>query len=484
METMLVPANSAKGGSMQRNNAMKNICVLVLILCLTLGGFVRHAQAQEGDSVTEGIMAIWSGHESTAQSAADGVRATVAAYGRCVAENWYRLSSGQGQACDVRALFASDASSQAEAQYLYDLNTYWLQWGDIPSAGTSVSAVFNPVVTDIQISGDGQTATASVAATWTKQERSATPAENQDVTDSATVCNLTLRYENGAWRITHEDCPADQIRRDQFPMGTDFAKLIQEVPAKKAAVAKHEKEAEVDWQKQVQHMRDTGDPRYAFLSESDRQLAASPAGVATPDVALRTLTYTTYNRDRALNYSNLYCINRNTRFHLFYEECQNWGSQCVWYGCGGADDAAIINSIVMPMISSGVPGAEQWWCTSSTGTSTWSSGEAFETMTRNNLNSNNYGVQANCGAYNESLGAPVSSISVGDLVRVHYHDPNNNHALDVFHTMVVVQVNGTYGGIWVSSHNQNFQKRNLLSMYASNIVDLEHIVVYCNPPGT
>jgi len=460
---------------------MKGICAFILIMCLTLSGFIGQAEAQEGDSVAEGVMATWSSHESTAVSAADGVRATAAAYGRCVAENWYRQSSGQRQACDVRPLFASDTTSQAEAQYLYDLNTYWLQWSEAPAADVSISAVSNPVVTNIQIASNGQTATASVAAVWTKQERSSTAAKNQDTTDNNTVCDLTLHYENGKWLITHEDCSSDNIRRDQYLPGTDFTKLMQAVPAEKAAYDEHEKEAEAAWQEQVQHMRDTGDPRYAFLSDSDRQLAPLSSGGSTANTVPLTSTYTSYSGAKALSYSNTYWYPYNTLFYNFNSsggDCQNFGSQCVWYGFGGINSAPTINTHVMPMISNSVSPAIAWWGdASSTATSSWTSGTAFENMVRSNLTNNAYGVQASCGSNNDDGGAPVTSIAVGDIVRVHDYTHN------VFHTMVVVRANGTYNGIYVSSHNANFQKSNLALMYVQNLVDLDHIVVFCNPPG-
>lgn len=457
-------------------------------MCLTLGGVVRQTKAQEGDAVADGILAAWSDNELTALSATDAVQATAATYGRCVAENWYRLCSGQYQACDIRALFASDAASQAEAQYLYDLNTYWLLLvGASPAAGTTTSAAFNPVVTSIQVASDGQTATATVVAGWTREERSSDATKNQNTVDNNAVCTLALRYENGKWLITHEDCPDDDLRRAQFPTGTDFAALTQTVPAQRAAVDKHEKEAEAAWQQEVQHMRDTGDPRYAFLPEKDRQLAPPTAGSSTTTTPLSPMyTYASYSGTKALTYSNTYYFPYNGFFYNFNSsggDCQNFGSQCVWIGFGGINTASMINSHVYPMISTSVSGAVPWYAdATSTAASSWISGTAFETMVRGNLSSNAYGVQASCGANNEDGGAPVSSIVVGDIVRVHYHDPNYNHLLDVFHTMVVVQANGTYNGIYVSSHNDDFQCHHL--SYSQSVVDLIHIVTFCNPPGT
>jgi hypothetical protein len=471
---------------MRRNGTMKSVCALVLIMCLMVGGFAGRAKAQDRDSVAEGIMAAWSTSESTAASAADGIQATAATYGRCVAEHSYRVASGQGQACDIRGLFASDTQSQAEAEYLYGLNTYWLQWSEDPATERSISAIFSPVVTDIQVPLDGQTAVASVTAGWTEHDRSANAAQDQQTTDNSMVCKLTMRFEKGTWRITHEECPADQMRRDGYPMGTDFAQLIREVPARKAAYRAYQEKAEAYWQQKVQEMRETGDPRYAFLSESDRQLAPSPAGAVAPVASPFLSGYTTYNRDRALSYSNQYNSygtspahsGYNGKFYLPSEDCQSFGSQCVWAGFGGLDNKASIDSRLMPMVNSTDP-ALTWWCTSTGITSPWDTTEGFETMVRANLAQNNYGVQAVCGANNQSNGAAVSTIGVGDIVRWKQG-----------HTMVVVQITqipgdpyNTYKSILVSAHNTDWSSYPLWKTYAQTDVSLEHIVVYRNPSG-
>lgn len=468
---------------MQRNGTVKSICVPILILCLMLSGVVRQAKAQESDAVTDTLLASWSNNELTASSTADAVQATAATYGRCVAENWYRLCSGQYQACDIRTLFASDTDSQAEAQYLYDLNTYWLLLiGAPPAAGTTTSAVFSPVVTNIQVASNGQTATATVVAGWTREDRGANAVKNQDTVDNNTVCTLALRYENSRWLITHEDCPEDDIRRVQFPAGTDFAALTQTVPAQRAAVDKHEKEAEAAWQQEVQHMRDTGDPRYAFLSEKDRQLAPVASVGSTANAALLAYSYTSYNGFRASDYTDpssysyMHWSSYNTLFHDFNSsggDCQNFGSQCVWYGFGGVNTAPTINSHVVPMISSSVSPATAWYADSSSlAAPSWVSGLSFETMVRNNLSSNGYGVQASCGSSNGDGGAPATSIVVGDIVR-----------LKAGHTMVVVEANGTYTGIYVSAHDADWQHQQLSLKYGSSLIDLIHIVTFCNPPG-
>ncbi len=470
---------------MQRNGTVKSICVLILILCLTLGGVVRQAKAQESDAVTDALLVSWSNNELTASSTADAVQATAATYGRCVAENWYRLCSGQYQACDIRTLFASDTGSQAEAQYLYDLNTYWLLLVGAPSAaGTTTSAAFNPVVTSIQVASDGQTATATVVAGWTREEWSSDATKNQNTVDNNAVCTLALRYENGKWLITHEDCPDDDLRRAQFPTGTDFAALTQTVPAQRAAVDKHEKEAEAAWQQEVQHMRDTGDPRYAFLPEKDRQLAPALDGSAT--VSPQTSTYVGYYGSAALTYCNAHsgASSYNTLFCSYDADCQNFGSQCVWAGFQGVNTQQSIDNHYLPMISQSVPNyPTRWWSDhaiscgnpNTPDSYTWTSGVAFQDMLRANANFDAVGVQGNVGTTNGDGGAPLSSLAVGDLVRL--KSPG--------HTMVVVAIdaNHTYNSIYVSAHTTNWTNHLLSGTYSVGEVDLEHIVLFHNPAG-
>jgi hypothetical protein len=458
---------------MRRNGTIKSVYALVLIMCLITGGFAGRAGAQEGDSVADGIMAAWSISESTATSAADGVRATAVAYGRSVAEHWYRLSTGQGQACDIRGLFASDSNSQAEAQYLYDLNTYWLKCSEAPTVDRSISAVFNPAVTDVQVSLDGQTAVASVTAGWTKHVHS-------DTTDNSMVCKLTMRLENRAWRIAHEDCPADQTRRYLFPMGTDFAELTRELPAQKAATRRYQSEEAAAWQRQVENMRDAGDPRYAFLPESDRQLAPLPAGVAQPLVG-----FTAYTGWQAAEYAFEYYLTYNSYFPSWKSsqtDCQNFACQCVWSGFGGSNSG--IPSHSFPMIGAGT-GWSEWWCDKNSGVAhaspSWTSGLSFETMGKGNFDNNSCGVQAYCGSAigNDSSpgGAPISSACVGDLVRAHRNSPY------LWHTMVIDRIDShTLDGIYVSSHTNDIYDVKLSTICNNQIyLDFEHISIYRNP---
>jgi hypothetical protein len=389
---------------MRRNGTMKSVCALVLIMCLMVGGFAGRAKAQDRDSVAEGIMAAWSTSESTAASAADGIQATAATYGRCVAEHSYRVASGQGQACDIRGLFASDTQSQAEAEYLYGLNTYWLQWSEDPATERSISAIFSPVVTDIQVPLDGQTAVASVTAGWTEHDRSANAVQGQETTDNNMVCRLTMRLEKGTWRITHEECPADSMRRDQFPMGTDFAQLIREIPARKAAYRAYQAKAETYWQKKVQDMRDTGDLRYALLSENDRQLAPLPAGTSVPNALLSGSGYRTFSGTQSKAYASLHWSTYNSNFlskKSTGTDCQNFACQCVWSGFGGVDSG--IPSHAVPMIAANLGGPE-WWAdkynSSTLYYNSWVSGLDFESVARNNYVGNQCGVQAMCGEQN------------------------------------------------------------------------------------
>lgn len=96
-----------------------------------------------------------------------------------------------------------------------------------------------------------------------------------------------------------------------------------------------------------------------------------------------------YNKQNAVNYALTYTTSaddgsatpsyRNTRFHWFGADCMNFCSQAVWAGFGGSNSW----SDVPAKNGMDTTGSATWWCTNTTGTSSWASCSAFRTYVGN-----------------------------------------------------------------------------------------------------
>jgi hypothetical protein len=75
--------------------------------------------------------------------------------------------------------------------------------------------------------------------------------------------------------------------------------------------------------------------------------------------------YIPYDRARAVSYAKTYCINYNLLFASYKGQggdCQNFASQCVWYGYGGINTASAINNKLKPMVTG--TSNRDWYSTS------------------------------------------------------------------------------------------------------------------------
>jgi hypothetical protein len=134
-------------------------------------------------------------------------------------------------------------------------------------------------------------------------------------------------------------------------------------------------------------------------------------------------------------------------------DCQNFASQCIWYGFGGSYDANSITSKLFPMIASGTrawyqagPGGGvdsygRWWNCENFGDYISTSGSSVQ------------------GPYGWINTNNLSYAEVGDTIQL-YEDGS------YYHTYVVDQVSGTSGSrtnsqIWVSAHTSNRKSHRL-----------------------
>jgi len=230
------------------------------------------------------------------------------------------------------------------------------------------------------------------------------------------------------WKLIRDDY--DDEFRTIYPYGTDWAEL-----------------------------RDTLEERLAEYYARDAEITGRPpipAGVAW---------YRTYDRSRCATYAVTYTDDSGTystdNYNPLFKDwaykerdCQNFVSQCVWYGFGGVNTSSAIEAHDLPMID-GISGATDWWCDKD-GTDpnwTWTGVSYFENMIKDNYDDDKVGVYGRDGNLEHTL--------VGDIVRM----TTKSH---VFIIDDIVDLDGDgdtdYNEIYISSHTNNRRNHRLSSL--------------------
>lgn len=178
------------------------------------------------------------------------------------------------------------------------------------------------------------------------------------------------------------------------------------------------------------------------------------------------LTYSADTRDYSTN-------SYNPRFGEYASgglnrDCQNFGSQCVWFGFGGSNNQTAINNKDFPMVSTG---SRAWYQTDTRydtpNTWVWTGVEYFDDY----INNGGYQIE---GPYGWIYQSNLSYTEAGDIIQV--KDSSGTY----YHTYVVDQVQGTAGArttsdIWVSAHTLNRRHNLLSSIFGSNQSNLRNI---------
>ncbi|MFA4932182.1 MAG: hypothetical protein WC625_04720 [Caldisericia bacterium] len=226
---------------------------------------------------------------------------------------------------------------------------------------------------------------------------------------------LTLHKVDGTWRIESEET-LDWPERKEFPLDTDFEKLTRELPTALAKAKLYEDELDRRKQQDIETMRKNNDPRLHFMSQRDGGDMPSEPVVGNGEELLSG-GYITYDRSRAALYTRwatgisprtgLVGWGNNPLFPSYPGDCINFGSQVVWFGFGGINDSAHINSHAVPMVTTG---GRPWY----QGLTTWITlvsydPDSFLPMINSNLYYDLVGVQ---GWWYGSLGG----IAPGDIV--------------------------------------------------------------------
>lgn len=195
---------------------------------------------------------------------------------------------------------------------------------------------------------------------------------------------------------------------------------------------------------------------------SPAQMTVAPTLEEIPEENLLTAAANDiyYNKQSAANYALTYTSSdddgattpsfRNTRFNWFGADCMNFCSQAVWAGFGGSNSWADVPA----KNGMDTSGSATWWCTNTTGTSSWASCSAFRTYL-DNVSSDSTGIV--CERDSISGGTNTLPFTASELVGavLHVEGYVNNVATAKAHAVFVSSASGnTRDTVMVCSYNR------------------------------
>ncbi|MCL6451928.1 MAG: amidase domain-containing protein, partial [Acetobacteraceae bacterium] len=261
---------------------------------------------------------------------------------------------------------------------------------------------------------------------------------------------ISLVKVHGAWKLA-DDRYQDEMAR-AYPRGTDFARLQAALPGRVAEL----QAAQAEFRERMR-----ADPRLAV------RLSGPGAGDG-PGVT----GYRSYDRSRCASYATTYTNNNGdcstTNYNTLFKEyasggrcvdCQNFVSQCVWYGFGGTNTSTAIQGHWLPMLY-GYGADTDWWADLySTGTNWhWTSVPDFEGMATANYFSNLTGVHG----YRTT---DVNYTWAGDIVSMKAYS-------HVFMVNAINDYDGDgltdYNEIYVCAHTNNRKNARLSNLVPSS----------------
>ncbi|SHJ89005.1 amidase domain-containing protein [Paramaledivibacter caminithermalis] len=245
--------------------------------------------------------------------------------------------------------------------------------------------------------------------------------------------NMTLKKIKDKWYIT-EDKYIDEFKM-LYDLQTDFDKIvpdIKEIYKKNTSKNKLNNRIEKDI---IEVMSIPGDS-YDSYSSSDREDAVE---------------YARKYSENTGGYDSSSYNNSQFKYFSYKNDCQNFVSQCIWYGFGGRSSA-----------NKDYPMCSEWWADTNSTSTTWNwtgTSYFYDWITENyddyiNNHNTGYGVQ----------GYPTtpSKIKKGDYVYVPGHVLFISKADDLDNDGVV-----EYNEIEICAHTSNRKDKNLAALYGS-----------------
>lgn len=208
----------------------------------------------------------------------------------------------------------------------------------------------------------------------------------------------------------------------------------------------------------------TGDVSGKYISDFDIDEEVEEE---TKDFASTTAVNGTtheYNRSAAAQYALDYSASSdgtdayNSKFPHFDADCQNFVSQCVWFGLGGTNTTTAISNKNKPMMTTTGRG---WFCTKSGHSASWTVVGDFRNYVVPEADGEDgiYGVRY--------LKGKIANAQKGDVVQI--CDSNGTW----YHSYIISSVTGTYGSrtlsnINICAHTSNRRNENLANVIGAS----------------
>ncbi|MGE5633162.1 MAG: amidase domain-containing protein [Caulobacteraceae bacterium] len=323
---------------------------------------------------------------------------------------------------DIAMLKSSDEQFQKNQEYVKKKSAYYKKLR-IKSGGVIIWDNINIKINDIKIDGDN--------AIVKVNEDYKYVLDNYHHGISSTGFNYTIGLvkQDNSWFITTIESD-DEFDRAYLNTDFDLDSMVEE---------------------DVSEIPELEGDSPVILSSNTEQ----PAQEDDNAVIAASLVRIPYNRSDAATYAGWYSYKTsdpysntpyNSYFHDYADlksDCQNFGSQCVWYGLGGADTYEAIEGKYIPMIDSG---SRVWYQTSGHDELySWVNVSGFTSYA-------SAGGSTQLGPYG-SIYSGISNADIGDIIQI-------KDSSGWYHTYVVNDVSGTAGSrtksdIWVCAHTGN-----------------------------
>ena len=285
--------------------------------------------------------------------------------------------------------------------------------------------------------------------------------------NSADISNEKFEYTINSITITGDKATAKCYEQYEYTYKNDPVRSSRGIEYQITFVKKDNKWEIVDITTNNELERlvaQTGDVsgKYIFDFDIDEEVEEETKDFAST-TAVNGTTHE-YNRSAAAQYALDYSASSdgtdayNSKFPHFDADCQNFVSQCVWFGLGGTNTTTAISNKNKPMMTTTGRG---WFCTKSGHSASWTVVGDFRNYVVPEADGEDgiYGVRY--------LKGKIANAQKGDVVQI--CDSNGTW----YHSYIISSVTGTYGSrtlsnINICAHTSNRRNENLANVIGAS----------------
>ena len=285
--------------------------------------------------------------------------------------------------------------------------------------------------------------------------------------NSADISNEKFEYTINSITITGDKATAKCYEQYEYTYKNDPVRSSRGIEYQITFVKKDNKWEIVDiiTNNELERLvAQTGDVsgKYIFDFDIDEEVEEESKDFAST-TAVNGTTHE-YNRSAAAQYALDYSASSdgtdayNSKFPHFDADCQNFVSQCVWFGLGGTNTTTAISNKNKPMMTTT---GREWFCTKSGHSASWTVVGDFRNYVVPEADGEDgiYGVRY--------LKGKIANAQKGDVVQI--CDSNGTW----YHSYIISSVTGTYGSrtlsnINICAHTSNRRNENLANVIGAS----------------